>query len=311
MDIQESEKMKKEELISEILRLKKEKNALILAHNYQIVEIQDIADYRGDSLQLSILASQAKAPLIVFCGVKFMAETAAILNPESKILLPVWDAGCPMADMINEAQLKAFKKNYPGSPVVCYVNSSVEVKAESDICCTSSNAVKVLNSLKTDKPILFVPDRNLGSWAAKQTGKNVIPWDGYCLVHQWSFTEEDVLAIKNKYPAHKLLVHPECDPAIVKYADFVMSTGGMMDWVKENDNAIIATEIGLIEYLQHIYPEKSLIPLSPKAICKNMKKITLESIYAALKYNQYEINVIPSIAQKAKVAIDRMLALSK
>jgi quinolinate synthase len=303
--------MKNNELIQEIKHLKKEKNALILAHNYQIVEIQDLADYRGDSLQLSILAKEVKAPLIVFCGVKFMAETAAILNPESTILLPAIDAGCPMADMISLSQLKAFKKNYPGSPVVCYVNSSVEVKAESDVCCTSSNAVKILKSFSDEKPILFVPDRNLGSWAGKQSGKKVITWDGYCLVHQYGFSEEDVLTLKNEYPDYKLLVHPECPPQIIKYADLVISTGGMVDWVKNNDKAIIATEIGLTEYLQHIYPEKSLIPLSPKAICKNMKKITLENVYNALKYNQYVISVEPNTAQKARKAIDRMLELSR
>lgn len=303
--------MKNNELIQEIKHLKKEKNALILAHNYQIVEIQDLADYRGDSLQLSILAKEVKAPLIVFCGVKFMAETAAILNPESTILLPAIDAGCPMADMINLSQLKAFKKNYPGSPVVCYVNSSVEVKAESDVCCTSSNAVKILKSFSDEKPILFVPDRNLGSWAGKQSGKKVITWDGYCLVHQYGFSEEDVLTLKNEYPDYKLLVHPECPPQIIKYADLVISTGGMVDWVKNNDKAIIATEIGLTEYLQHIYPEKSLIPLSPKAICKNMKKTTLENVYNALKYNQYVISVEPNTAQKARKAIDRMLELSR
>jgi len=303
--------MVKDELIQEIKRLKAEKNALILAHNYQNIEIQDLADYRGDSLQLSILAKEVKAPLIVFCGVKFMAETAAILNPESTILLPVIDAGCPMADMITLNQLKAFKQNYPGSPVVCYVNSSVEVKAESDVCCTSSNAVKILKSFSTEKPILFVPDRNLGSWAAQQSGKKVITWDGYCVVHQYGFSEEDVLTVKSKYPDYKLLVHPECDPQIIKYADLVVSTGGMVDWVKNNDKAIIATEIGLTEYLQHIYPEKSLIPLSPKAICKNMKKTTLENVYNALKYNQYVISVEPNTAQKARKAINRMLELSR
>ena len=303
--------MVKDELIQEIKRLKAEKNALILAHNYQNIEIQDLADYRGDSLQLSILAKEVKAPLIVFCGVKFMAETAAILNPESTILLPVIDAGCPMADMITLNQLKAFKQNYPGSPVVCYVNSSVEVKAASDVCCTSSNAVKILKSFSTEKPILFVPDRNLGSWAAQQSGKKVITWDGYCVVHQYGFSAEDVLTVKSKYPDYKLLVHPECDPQIIKYADLVVSTGGMVDWVKNNDKAIIATEIGLTEYLQHIYPEKSLIPLSPKAICKNMKKTTLENVYNALKYNQYVISVEPNTAQKARKAINRMLELSR
>ena len=303
--------MVKDELIQEIKRLKAEKNALILAHNYQNIEIQDLADYRGDSLQLSILAKEVKAPLIVFCGVKFMAETAAILNPESTVLLPVIDAGCPMADMITLNQLKAFKQNYPGSPVVCYVNSSVEVKAESDVCCTSSNAVKILKSFSAEKPILFVPDRNLGSWAAQQSGKKVITWDGYCVVHQYGFSAEDVLTVKSKYPDYKLLVHPECDPQIIKYADLVVSTGGMVDWVKNNDKAIIATEIGLTEYLQHIYPEKSLIPLSPKAICKNMKKTTLENVYNALKYNQYVISVEPNTAQKARKAINRMLELSR
>ncbi len=303
--------MVKDELIQEIKRLKAEKNALILAHNYQNIEIQDLADYRGDSLQLSILAKEVKAPLIVFCGVKFMAETAAILNPESTILLPVIDAGCPLADMITLNQLKAFKQNYPGSPVVCYVNSSVEVKAESDVCCTSSNAVKILKSFGAEKPILFVPDCNLGSWAAQQSGKKVITWDGYCVVHQYGFSEEDVLTVKSKYPDYKLLVHPECDPQIIKYADLVVSTGGMVDWVKNNDKAIIATEIGLTEYLQHIYPEKSLIPLSPKAICKNMKKTTLENVYNALKYNQYVISVEPNTAQKARKAINRMLELSR
>jgi len=303
--------MVKDELIQEIKRLKAEKNALILAHNYQNIEIQDLADYRGDSLQLSILAKEVKAPLIVFCGVKFMAETAAILNPESTVLLPVIDAGCPMADMITLNQLKAFKQNYPGSPVVCYVNSSVEVKAASDVCCTSSNAVKILKSFSTEKPILFVPDRNLGSWAAQQSGKKVITWDGYCVVHQYGFSAEDVLTVKSKYPDYKLLVHPECDPQIIKYADLVVSTGGMVDWVKNNDKAIIATEIGLTEYLQHIYPEKSLIPLSPKAICKNMKKTTLENVYNALKDNQYVISVEPNTAQKARKAINRMLELSR
>ena len=303
--------MVKDELIQEIKRLKAEKNALILAHNYQNIEIQDLADYRGDSLQLSILAKEVKAPLIVFCGVKFMAETAAILNPESTVLLPVIDAGCPMADMITLNQLKAFKQNYPGSPVVCYVNSSVEVKAASDVCCTSSNAVKILKSFSTEKPILFVPDRNLGSWAAQQSGKKVITWDGYCVVHQYGFSEEDVLTVKSKYPDYKFLVHPECDPQIIKYADLVVSTGGMVDWVKNNDKAIIATEIGLTEYLQHIYPEKSLIPLSPKAICKNMKKTTLENVYNALKDNQYVISVEPNTAQKARKAINRMLELSR
>ncbi len=302
--------MDNKEIIANIQKLRKERDALILAHNYQAVEIQEIADYRGDSLQLAMLAAQVSAKVIVFCGVKFMAETAAILNPLSKILLPALEAGCPMADMIDATQLRAFKQNYPGSPVVCYVNSSVEVKAESDICCTSSNAVKVLQSLPADKPILFVPDRNLGSWAAKQAGRIVITWDGFCPVHQWSFNEADVAEMKSKYPLHKLLAHPECDPEIIKHADFVMSTGGMMKWMETGDNAIIATENGMVNYLRHIYPHKSIIGLSPRANCKNMKKTTLEHVLQALQNMQHEITVAPEIAAKAKRSIDKMLELS-
>ncbi len=301
--------MKKTELINEIKHLKQQRKALILAHNYQAVEIQDLADFRGDSLQLSILAAKLDAPLIVFCGVKFMAETAAILNPQSKILLPAADAGCPMAEMIDAEQLKAFKKNYPGSPVVCYVNSTVEVKALSDICCTSSNAVKVLQSLPADKPILFVPDRNLGSWAAKQSGRNVIVWDGYCPTHQWGFRREDIELLRAKYPEYKLLAHPECDPEIVHEADLVLSTGGMMQWIQHNDKAIIATENGLTDYLKHIYPQKSIVSLSPRAVCKNMQKTTLELLLQALQKLQHEIVIDPEIASLARKSIAKMLEL--
>jgi len=298
------------ELIAKIKTLKQEKDALILAHNYQAVEIQDLADYRGDSLQLSILAAELKAATIVFCGVKFMAETAAILNPTSDILLPAVDAGCPMADMIDANQLKKFKKKYPGSPVVCYVNSSVEVKAESDICCTSSNAVKVLQSLPEDLPILFVPDKNLGSWAAKQAGRKVITWDGYCPVHQWGFYEQHVFDIREKYPDYTLLAHPECDPDIIQHADLVLSTGGMMNWMLTGDNVIIATENGFTKYLQHLYPEKNIVSLSAQANCKNMKRTTLEHVYEALLKHQYLIKVDPAIAEGAKKSISRMLELS-
>ncbi|MDD4309038.1 MAG: quinolinate synthase NadA [Candidatus Cloacimonetes bacterium] len=299
-----------QQLIDKIKQLKAETGALILAHNYQSVEIQDLADFRGDSLQLAILAQQTEAELIVFCGVRFMAETAAILNPAATVLLPASEAGCPMADMIDASQLAAFKQNYPGSPVVCYVNSSVEVKAASDICCTSANAVKVMQSLPSDKPILFVPDRNLGTWAAKQANREVITWDGFCPVHQWGFTEQHVLDIRSKYPDFKLLAHPECDPAIIKHADFVISTGGMMKWVEKEDKAIIATERGLTDYLCHIYPQKQIIPLSPLAVCKNMKKTTLEHLYLALLHKQHKTVVDPIIAEKARLSISRMLELS-
>lgn len=298
------------EIINKIKKLKTEKNALILAHNYQAIEIQALADYRGDSLQLSILSKELNSPLIVFCGVRFMAETAAIINPQSQVLLPVLDAGCPMADMINAEQLREFKQAHPGSPVVCYVNSTVEVKAESDICCTSSNAVKVLQSLDTEKPILFVPDRNLGSWAAAQSGRKVITWNGYCPTHQWGFGVEDMRIVRKQYPGYKLLAHPECDPIIVNEADEVMSTGGMMRYVADHDDVIIATENGMTDYLKHIYPAKKIVSLSPKAICQNMKKTTLRDVLKALEEHRHVITVKEDIAQKARNSIERMLALS-
>ena len=298
-----------QDILQEIQRLKRAKNALILAHNYQAVEIQDLADYRGDSLQLSILSARLNAPLIVFCGVRFMAETAAILNTKSKVILPVYDAGCPMADMITQEQLKDFKAKYPGSEVVCYVNSTVEVKAESDICCTSSNALKVVSSIPAGKRILFVPDRNLGSYAARMSGREIITWDGYCPTHQWGFSTEDVQELKNRYPDHQLLVHPECDPVIVDQADQVMSTGGMVKYLEDHDRVIIATENGLTDYLKHIHPEKQILSLSPKAICQNMKKTKVADVLSALQDEQYHIQVEEGIATLARRSIDRMLAL--
>lgn len=297
------------DIIQEIHRLKAEKNALILAHNYQAIEIQELADYRGDSLQLSILSAEVKSPLIVFCGVKFMAETAALLNPASKVILPVIDAGCPMADMISGEQLREFKAQYPGSVVVCYVNSTVEVKAESDICCTSSNALKVVSSIPSDKTILFVPDRNLGSYVAKVSGRKIITWNGYCPTHQWGFSLKDVQDLRAKHPDHQLLVHPECDPVIVDSADQVMSTGGMVKYLETNDRVIIATENGLTDYLKHLHPGKSIISLSPKAICQNMKKTKVEDVLSALQDEEYHITVPSEIAHQAKSSIDRMLAL--
>jgi len=298
-----------QDITNEIKRLAKAKNALILAHNYQAVEIQDLADYRGDSLQLSILSAEVKSPLIVFCGVRFMAETAAILNPGSKVILPVKDAGCPMADMISGEQLRQFKAAHPGSVVVCYVNSTVEVKAESDICCTSSNALKVVSSLPPDQTILFVPDRNLGSWVAKVSGRKIITWNGYCPTHQWGFSLQDVQKMRGEYPDYELLVHPESDPVIVEQADHVMSTGGMVKYLEEHDRVIIATENGLTDYLKHLHPDKKILSLSPKAICQNMKKTRVEDVLHALQSEEHQIQVDPAIAQKAKLSIDRMLAI--
>jgi len=296
-------------IIDGINALRREKHALILAHNYQPVEIQELADITGDSLQLSIAAKEARARIIVFCGVMFMAETAAMLNPDAKVLIPAPDAGCPMADMISAEQLKAFKADNPDVLVVCYVNSTAEVKAESDICCTSSNAVKVLQSLPQDKRVLFVPDQNLGSWAARQSGREVILWDGYCPVHQWGFEATHVRNMRRKYPDHVLLAHPECDEDIVEAADHVMSTSGMINFVREHDRVILATERTLTAYLKRLYPDKSLIPLNAIAVCKNMRKTTLELLLAALENEQHHVTVPEDIASRALNSLNRMLEI--
>ena len=298
------------EIIQKINSLKKQKNAIILAHNYQILEVQEVADFIGDSLQLAQEAAKVKAEIIVFCGVQFMAETAKLLKPEAKVLLSVQDAGCPMADMINTEQLRKFKSQYQNPVVICYVNSSVEVKAESDICCTSSNAVKIVNSIPKDQTILFVPDQNLGTYAAQQTGRKIIVWKGFCNVHHINIKVEDVEEVRKKYPDHTLLVHPECIPEVFKRADVVASTKGMADYTKENNNIIIGTEIGLFEQLKAKYPEKNIVPLSEKAICKNMKKTTLKDVLTTLETERNEIIIKKEIAKKAVNSIDRMLELS-
>lgn len=291
-------------------RLVKKKGALILAHNYQIAPIQDLADHRGDSLQLSVLAKEADSRLIVFCGVRFMAETAAILNPEAKVLLPVADAGCPMADMITAEQLIEFKAAHPGAKVVCYVNSSAAVKAESDVCCTSSNAVKILSSFPKDETILFVPDQNLGTWAAKKSRRKVIVWTGYCPVHQWGFSHRNLEHLRKTHPGFKLIAHPECDEDIVEEADEVLSTGQMMRYVDAHDKLIIATDATFTDYLKHIHPEKELVSLNTRARCRNMLKITLHDVLLSLENEQHEVQVTPDVAKRAKRSLDRMLELS-
>ena len=298
-------------IIAQIKRLKQEKNALILAHNYQDVQIQDVADFRGDSLQLSILAREAKAEIIVFCGVKFMAETAAMLNPKAKVLLPVLDAGCPMADMITGEQLRKFKAENPGAIVICYVNSTAEVKAESDICCTSSNAVKIVKSIPKDQPILFVPDQNLGNWTARQSGREIFTWNGYCPIHHWQFTPQIVDKVRAQYPDHVLMVHPECTPAVVDKADLVMSTSGMMDYTAQHDKVIIGTEFAMVKYLQHLYPQKSIVPLAENAVCHNMLKTQIGDLLRSLKNEEFHITVPQDIASRAVKCLDRMLELSR
>ena len=298
-------------MLEEIRDLRSQKNAVILAHNYQPTEIIELADYMGDSLQLALKAKEVSADILIFCGVRFMAETAAILNPQTRVLLPAQDAGCPMADMVTAQQLIRYREENPDTVIVCYVNSSVEVKAESDICCTSANAVQVLASIPADKEILFVPDRNLGTWAARQLGRTIHPWPGYCPIHQWNFDADKINEMRQRHPDHLLLAHPECDAAVTDLADEVMSTGGMLKRAAEIDKMIIATEKGLPDYLKKIYPQKSIVHLEPQAVCKDMKKISISHVLDALRHEQYEVKVEPEIAARAVYSLNRMLELSR
>lgn len=299
-------------MINSILELKKEKNAVILAHCYQNVEIDQVADYVGDSLYLSQMAAKTDADIIVFAGVYFMAETAKILNPNKKVLLPRMESGCLMADMINLEQLREFKSKHPNIPTVCYVNSTADVKSECDICCTSSNAVKIVESLGA-KEILFCPDTYLGKWVESQlSGVKVITYPGYCPTHL-RITPDDISKMKEKYPEALVLAHPECHQSVAEMADYVGSTTGIMNFAAKSDKKqfLIATELGVVERLERDYKDKEFILVSPKLVCSNMKWHHLEDIYNALKYEQYEVNVNPEIAQKAITCIDRMLEVSK
>lgn len=303
--------MEEQMIIDEINKLKKEKNAVILAHNYQIPEIQDIADYVGDSLELSKKAAKTDADIIVFCGVHFMAESAKILSPNKKVLLPVLDAGCPMADMIDADQLRIFKEEYPDIPVVCYVNSSAAVKAESDICCTSSNALKIVNSLEKDK-ILFVPDKNLGNYiSTKNPQKDIICWEGFCITHH-RVRHNELDMVRKHRGETKILVHPECNPEVVKKADFVGSTSEIIEYVKNSEDKkfIIGTEMGILHRLRKQNPDKKYYLLSPSLVCYNMKKTSLEDVYKALKDENNEINVDKEVMDKAHKSLERMLRLS-
>ncbi|MHC5181407.1 MAG: quinolinate synthase NadA [Planctomycetota bacterium] len=279
-------------LIEKIKRLKKERNAVILAHNYQPGEIQDIADYTGDSLGLSVQASQTDADVIVFCGVLFMAETAAILSPEKTVLLPDRNAGCPMADMITPEQLREMKEQHPDALVVCYVNSTAEIKALSDYCCTSGNALELVQTLPEGREIIFVPDRNLGGFIIERTGREMILWPGHCPTHL-RILPEDVAAARRAHPDAKVLAHPECNPDVRAIADELLSTGQMLKYAKTSsvDEFIIATEIGIVHSLQKQHPGKQFHPITEKAVCPNMKKISLEKVLWALEDMQYQITV--------------------
>ena len=294
----------------EILRLKKAQNAIILAHNYQQAEVQDIADLIGDSLELSRAAATMEGEIIVFCGVDFMAETAAIISPDKTVLLPAHDACCPMADMITADELNLMKSRYADAAVVCYVNTTAEVKAESDICCTSSNAVKVVNSVK-EQQVIFVPDRNLGLYVQRFTNKDVIPWEGFCIVHD-QITQAHVISAQQAHPGAVLLVHPECRPEVIDLADHVESTSGIIHQVciSPEEEFIIGTEIGILHRLKKECPKKRCFPLLPHAICQNMKKTDLTKVRDTLKTLYPQISVPNKIADRARGAIERMLALT-
>jgi quinolinate synthase len=297
-------------LSREILDLKKRGNAVILAHLYQRPEVQDVADFTGDSLGLSQKAAETDADVIVFCGVHFMAETAFILSPDKTVLLPEVNAGCPMADMVTAETLRKKKKEYPDAVVVCYVNSSAEVKAESDICCTSANAVKVVQSVPADKRILFVPDRNLGHYVGLQAGREIIYWEGYCNTHD-KLTVEDIQKTKGAHPEAEILVHPECRPEVVALADRVFSTSGMIKYAAESKarEFIIGTESGILHQLHQKCPDKQFYLASKKLVCPNMKSTTLEKVKWALEEMQPRIMVPDSIREKAVVAVDKMMAV--
>ena len=299
-----------EQLIEHIKKLKAERGAVILAHNYQPGEIQDLADFSGDSLGLSIQASKTDAEVIVFCGVRFMAETAAILSPEKTVLLPEKSAGCPMADMITAEQLRQLKKENPDALVVCYVNSTAEVKAESDYCCTSANAVEIVNSLPEDKRIIFVPDQHLGQFVAERTGRKLVLWPGYCTTHVL-ITADDIKAARAKYPDAIVMAHPECTEPVKEASDELLSTGQMLKFAARNKakRFIIATEMGIIHTLKKQNPETEFFPASERAICPNMKKITLDKIISSLQEMQYKITVPETISIKAKKALDRMVEI--
>ena len=296
-------------LVQKIEKLKKEKNAVIVAHTYQPLEIQKIADIVGDSFQLSKFCAANDYETIIFCGVMFMAESAKILSPGKKVILPEIDAGCPMADMVDAKGLRALKKEHPDASVVCYINSSAAVKAESDICCTSSNAVDIVKSVDNDK-IIFVPDKNLGAYvASKVPEKEFILWQGFCPVHD-RLTAESVIEMKKKHPKARVAAHPECTADVLAYSDFIGSTKAIIEYVIESGSKefIIATEKGVVDRLGLIDPKKKTYLAQANMICRNMKKNTIEKIYTALSEDIYTIELDKDVMDRAKGCLERMVA---
>ena len=292
----------------QIDQLKSQRNAVILAHNYQLPEVQDLGDYVGDSLGLSRQAAASDADVIVFCGVYFMAETASILCPDKLVLIPDENAGCPMVGMSPVEEVKELKEEHPGAAVVSYVNSSAAVKAESDYCCTSANAVQVVESIPADRPVIFVPDQYLGSYVQEQTGRDLILHRGYCPTHA-RILKEDIERLLEQHPDAEVMVHPECRPEVREVADYVESTSGMCRRARESEarRMIVGTEIGLIYRLRRENPEKEFLVASEAAICPNMKQIDREKILWALEENRYEVKVPDDIRRRALKAVERMV----
>ncbi len=299
-----------EELRARIRARKRALNAVILGHNYQRVEIQDVSDYLGDSLGLSQEAAATDADVIVFCGVHFMAETAKILSPAKTVLMPDLRAGCPMADFVTGRALRRLKAEHPGAAVVAYVNSTADVKAESDICCTSSNAVKVVESIPRDRTVLFVPDRNLAHYVQERTGRdNIIPWDGYCYVHD-DMVLQELEAAKKAHPRAIVVVHPEARKEILDRADVVTSTSGMVEYAETHDQVIFGTERGLVDRLRQRFPGKTFVPLSGAAVCGNMKLNTLAKLAWCLDHGRHEVVLPEHVRVRAERSLRAMLELS-
>lgn len=299
-----------EELAVKIKELKERRNAIILAHNYQLPEVQDIADFRGDSLELSRMAAKTGAKVIVFCGVYFMAETASILSPDKLVIMPDISAGCPMANMMTADDLRRLKAEHPQAVAVGYVNTSAEVKAELEYCCTSTNAVAVINALSDRKEIIFVPDKYLADYVSKKSGRRLITWHGFCPTHV-KILPEDLEREKKFHPKAKVMVHPECLPSVVALADAVLSTSQMAKFAKENPakEFIVGTEAGLVYRLKQDNPDKEFYLASERAVCPNMKRTTQEKVLWALEELKEEVKVTPDIREKALLAIERMLKI--